>query len=388
MKKQILIFLMVIALLLAACDRLTPAATPLASATPPATGQSSSNQVIAEGRITPRDYANLYAAVPGQVVDVSAQEGDFVTQGTVLLRVGQNESILSTLAAAQAEVLAAQQALDQLERTADLAYNQAVLDETAAKDALQAAQKAHDDFDQEQYDTDLDEAKADVATANKELQEARDDYAQYADLDKNNTTRKQAKDVLDTAETKYNDALIALTAVENRLLILETNLALAQGRLDEAVRVRQQREAGPDQEQWSLAQARLVAGEAAVTAAQAALAQLEVKAPYDGVIVRVDIAEGERALPNQPLMVIADLSEWLVETTDLTENEVVDISEGQAVRVILDALPGQELPGTVERIGLTYTEKSGDVVYAVRITLDENDERLRWGMTVEVWFTP
>jgi len=40
----------------------------------------------------------------------------------------------------------------------------------------------------------------------------------------------------------------------------------------------------------------------------------------------------------------------------------------------------------VEWIDETYTEKSGDVVYTVRIKLDEADSNLRWGMTVQINF--
>lgn len=387
MKKQIFIVpLALIALLLTGCDSMKPAVTPEATALPPI-GQSTS-QVIAEGRVMPREFANIYASIPGTVVTLLVKEGDVVNQGAVLLRIGESENARANLAAAQAEFVAAQQALDQLERTANLAFNQALLDEAAAKDAAQAAQKAWDDFDQDQYEKDLDKARADLADADMELKDARDEFAKYASLEKTNDKRTKAKDALDAAQKKYNDFLIAQTLLENRQLSLQSNLAVAQGRLDEAARTRQLRQSGPDKDQLTLAQARLGAAEAMLSAAQATLDQFDVKAPYDGVIARVDIAEGERALPNQVLLVIADFSQWVIETTDLTENEIVEIHSGQSVTVRFDALPELELPGTVIHVGQTFTEKSGDVVYPIRIILDESDERLHWGMTTEVWFTP
>ena len=75
-----------------------------------------------------------------------------------------------------------------------------------------------------------------------------------------------------------------------------------------------------------------------------------------------------------------------METTDLNELEVVDISLGQRVVIQPDALPGVELTGTVERIASAYVEKGGDILYTVRIRLDKIDERLRWGMTVALVF--
>ena len=40
----------------------------------------------------------------------------------------------------------------------------------------------------------------------------------------------------------------------------------------------------------------------------------------------------------------------------------------------------------MESISDLYEEKRGDVTYTARILLDEDDERLRWGMTVVVTF--
>ena len=72
--------------------------------------------------------------------------------------------------------------------------------------------------------------------------------------------------------------------------------------------------------------------------------------------------------------------------TNLTEIEVVDISLGQEVVVVADALPDLELTGTVDKIGDVFEEKRGDITYTVRIVLDEVDPRLRWGMTVVITF--
>jgi multidrug resistance efflux pump len=85
-------------------------------------------------------------------------------------------------------------------------------------------------------------------------------------------------------------------------------------------------------------------------------------------------------------MVLADFSLWYVETSDLTENEVVKIQIGDAAIIVPDALSDVSLTGTVEAISDAYTEKSGDIIYKTKILLKDPDERLRWGMTVEIRF--
>jgi multidrug resistance efflux pump len=86
--------------------------------------------------------------------------------------------------------------------------------------------------------------------------------------------------------------------------------------------------------------------------------------------------------------VLADARQWYVRTSDLTELEVVDISVGQEVEVVPDALPGLKLKGIVEEISNTSTTKSGDILYEVKIRLEDVDPQLRWGMTVETTFLP
>ena len=380
---RIPVFPLIALLVLAGCGSTSAKDTP----TPTPVSSGAGVAVVAEGRIMPRDNANLYVAAPGKVDQVLVTEGETVVQGAVLLRLGDREAYLANLAAAKAQVTAAQQALDLLNRTATLTYHQALLDEAAAQQAYNIALKAWDAFDQDQYEKDLDQAKSDVATALSELNDAQTEFAKYADREKDNPDRIRTKNALDATQTKYDNAVIHQTEVENRFIQVNSNLEAAKGRLAEAARIRQQRANGPDADQLALAQANLDAAQAGVAAAQAALDHLNVVAPYDGVVARIDISVGENASPSQPVIVFADLNHWFVETTDLTEKEVVNIRVGQPVTVVPDALPALALTGTVERIGLTYTEKAGDIVYPVRIRLDPSDAALLWGMTVEVRFT-
>jgi hypothetical protein len=83
---------------------------------------------------------------------------------------------------------------------------------------------------------------------------------------------------------------------------------------------------------------------------------------------------------------VADFSSWLVETTDLTEIDVVELSEGGPATITLDAIPGTTLNGVIESISQTYEEKQGDVVYGVTVALNDGDPLLRWGMTAVVNF--
>ena len=57
---------------------------------------------------------------------------------------------------------------------------------------------------------------------------------------------------------------------------------------------------------------------------------------------------------------------------------------GQIVNVKLDALPGEEFPGTVTAIDPVGQEYLGDMTYKVTVTLDKADPRFLWNMTANV----
>ncbi|MCX7791780.1 MAG: HlyD family efflux transporter periplasmic adaptor subunit [Chloroflexaceae bacterium] len=135
----------------------------------------------------------------------------------------------------------------------------------------------------------------------------------------------------------------------------------------------------------------LAAAEARVRAAQAALRQAELTlqratltAPFAGTVVQINLKIGEQPAPGEPAVVLADFSGWRVETSDLTELDVVNVRVGDRVTLTFDALPDLTLPGTVTKmqaLGRTY---QGDVIYTVTVEPQQWDERLRWNMTATV----
>jgi HlyD family secretion protein len=83
---------------------------------------------------------------------------------------------------------------------------------------------------------------------------------------------------------------------------------------------------------------------------------------------------------------VADFSQWIVTTTDVTEIDVVKLKEGQPVTVTLDAIPDVEMKGEILSIGQTYSQNQGDVVYEVTVLLTDTNPVMRWGMTAAVRF--
>jgi multidrug efflux pump subunit AcrA (membrane-fusion protein) len=122
-----------------------------------------------------------------------------------------------------------------------------------------------------------------------------------------------------------------------------------------------------------------------LTAAQNRLANSRLLAPFSGTVVATHVVPGEYILPGQVLVELSDIANLQVETTDLSERDVPDVTIGQTVTVFVDAL-SQEISGRVIRISPQAETLGGDVVYRTVIVLDNPPPELRSGMSVDVLF--
>jgi RND family efflux transporter MFP subunit len=134
----------------------------------------------------------------------------------------------------------------------------------------------------------------------------------------------------------------------------------------------------------------LAKSEAAVARAQATVKQAEqdaakatLVAPFAATVARIDLKVGERAAENGVVTVV-DQSSFHVDVP-VDELDVAQVQPGQTVRVTLDALPDQELNGTVANIvPLATKSDQGTTTYEVTVSIDVSDAAVRPGMTAAV----
>jgi multidrug resistance efflux pump len=344
--------------------------------------------VIAEGRLVPNDDLTLAFTVRGKVAEILVEEGERVREGDLLIRLADREQAEAALAAAQLELTSAQQAYDLFVRTeaqGRAAAWQAYMD---AQVARAAAEKKWENLNLDNIEDDIEDAKADVEDRLEDLQDAQDDFDLYKDLDEDNTKRKNAEDDLEDAQEDYNQALRDL---ETEIRRRDTVRAALDEALAAEAEAKHQYEIsldGPNAEQLTALEARLDNARAQVASAENNLANYELKAPFDGEVMDINVSVNETVGPETWAITVADTSQWYIETSDLTELEVVKIAEGQQASIVADALPDVEMTGVVEEISRSYKLQGGDILYTVRLVVDEVDPRLRWGMTVEVTFEP
>ena len=310
---------------LAGCGGAAPA-TP----TPPTTPAKvirTLGSIIAEGKVVPIKSAALGMPTTGIVAQVPVKEGDHVDAGALLVRLAADQQ--------QAAVAQAQAAL---------------------KRAQAARQKLDEPVDQNLVIA----ARADLANAEAAL--------------------KQAQAAYDRAGGASNPQ-VAMLPTTLALEQAANNDNAAKARLNDLLKP-------PSAADIASADAGIASAQADLQRAQAVLADTELHAPFTGTVATIDAKVGEAVTAGAPIVQLADFSAWRVETTDLTEINIVNVHEGAAATLSFDAIPDLDLNGKVTNIEPFGTDHQGDIVYTVTVTPDKMDDRLRWNMTAKVTIEP
>ncbi len=346
--------------------------------------------VSATGVVVPRKWAMLSLPIAGIVEETLVSEGDWVEEGQELIRLKGREQVEANLAAARLEQIGAQQALDILIEEADMVSAQTGMLLAQSRDALEDAIYNHSVRQEgnRASQATLDAASANLVLAENEVDRAEAAFERVENRSKDSPARALALSQLAAAQSKRDSILRNLnwytghpTEVEQGLL--DAEVALAEAQVQQAEMDWERVKDGPDSRALELAKARLANAEALVAAAEAALEQLIVTAPFSGFITELHVRANEWVAPGQPVLLLAQLQDLRIETTDLNEIDVTQVNVGDKAIITFDALPDVVTTGTVNSIGLKAAEGSG-VNYPVVIELDALPEEIRWGMTAFV----
>ena len=246
---------------------------------------------------------------------------------------------------------------------------------TKAEDTVELRRQALDDYLTEvtaEPDPLLLESKARaIEMAEADLLDAETDLADLthaSDLDIN-----LADHEIDLAQANLansEEALAALTEAPNSLdvLVKQTAVSLAAESLAEAEATLEEYHA-VDQLEIELREADVIAARASLDTAISDLERAALRAPFDGVVVAVNIEVDQQVNVNTQAIEIADPS--VVEVSgSVDEIDVLFLQVGAQAFVSLEALGTQTLPGTVSSIASLGTSQQGVVTYPVTIRLD------------------
>ena len=294
-------------------------------------------------------------------------------------------------------------------------------DAAAAKAALDAAQANLDKLKAGPTDEDIATVRAQLENAQAALRSAQSAYDNAFRRDPAGIGASPAALQLEQATNNYNLAKsnfdkvgkgadnAQLRAAEQQLAAAQANYARFAGANDAANRAAAQQQIASAQASVDrlkepardydivqvsaqLEQARIALDNAKTTAKlnEIALAQSKrrleqsvLRAPFNGVVGNVNVREGESVstagVPSAAF-VIADTGRYHMDVT-VDELDVARLRSGQLVGIAVDALPGTQVSGKVERISSTGSKINGVVNYIVRVALDTGNDALKNGMS-------
>jgi RND family efflux transporter MFP subunit len=382
-----------------------------------------SETVIGTGAVSPVENPDLSFAVGGKVAAVNVAVGEKVTKGELLSNLDTGV-LAANLAAAEANysgVTAGPRQVDLAGKQTAVAQASAAVNNSyaslpsvlaadlgSAEDAVHAtdslfgsfnvvdyprvnflthasveADKAGqirgqlaDDFDtwnraqdaltSSTSPADLDAALANTVTDLIEVRSFFDNMAAAANEAENGQLTSTEIGTVTSGRSAVNALILALQSEQQTI----TNEKLALRSAEDALNLLQ---AGATPQV-------IAASQAQVSAAQAALAQAEIVAPFSGTIASVAVKSGDIVTPNQPAISILPDSNFEVDIY-LSEIDAAKLSVGETADVTLDAYGnGTVFPAAVASIDRAATIRNGVPAYKATIVFLSQDPKLSSGL--------
>ncbi|MFZ5569064.1 MAG: efflux RND transporter periplasmic adaptor subunit [Thermodesulfobacteriota bacterium] len=340
--------------------------------------------------------------IPGRLAERTVDEGDRIVRGRPLARLD-----------------AADQQLLMRKAAADLEYARAVLDELTAGSRPEEIKRAEARMKQAGFllkELETGSRSQEVAEGEAELQRAV--AAQQAAASRRNLARAElerfqavyqeggiSRQAFDSYHTGFETAQNRLDEAEARVLSVRQRLSMIkEGPRDE--KIRQARAAfeqaqaeydlvkeGPRRETIAQSRARAAAAEEALNLYKQQLADTELIAPFDGVVLSKSAEPGAYLNPGTPVMTVAEMDRVFLRAF-ISETDLGRIKHGQSAEIATDAYPGKVYPGRVSFIAsqAEFTPKSVqtfeervNLMYRIKIDLENQHGELKPGMPADAW---
>jgi HlyD family secretion protein len=139
--------------------------------------------------------------------------------------------------------------------------------------------------------------------------------------------------------------------------------------------------------QVRVTEAQVRQAEAALNSAELDMKYTVIRSPVDGIVVARNVEVGQTvaasfATPNLFLIAL-DLTKMQVDT-NVSEADIGGMTEGKGATFTVDAFPGVQFAGVIRQVRLAPINVQNVVTYNVVVAVDNQDLRLKPGMTANV----
>jgi HlyD family secretion protein len=315
--------------------------------------------IQANGRIE-GDHVTIAGKFPGRVVELTAREGDTVTNGQPLVRLDD--------ARTRAQVEQARRLVKMLEAHTEAAHTSLAVLNLEVPLAIEAAQAK------------VDSARAVLEKTEAVAQEARRDLARMRALLPDQAVSHR---LVEQTEARWKAAVSDKAAAQGALAQARKELAQAE--------LGWKRIQSKEKEVAALEQQRDQA-DAALAEVVSILSDLTITAPTDGTITTRMIDVGEVVATGTPLLELVNLDRLYLQVY-VPQIQIGKVRLGLPARIYTDAFPNRPYDATVKYISskAEFTPKEVQtpdervkLIYAVRLYVQENpDHRLTPGLPAD-----
>jgi len=185
---------------------------------------------------------------------------------------------------------------------------------------------------------------------------------------------------LNTYTGKTNTHLLNLLGIKNTIKNSRDTIVNADRSIAEKTESLTKLKAGADALDIQSSELAVKQRENALLDAKEKLADYFIRAPFDGVIAKVNAKKGD-SVSSASILVTLITRQKLAEIS-LNEVDVAKIKVGQKATLTFDAVPDLTITGQVAEVDAVGTVSQGVVTYTVKISFDTQDDRVKPGMSV------
>jgi HlyD family secretion protein len=334
------------------------------------------------------DEIRLGSRVGGRVQEVLVEEGQQVEAGQLLVKL-EPFDLTEQLKEAEANLAARSAELRRLEagyRPEEVGQAKSHYDQLQARlEKLIAGPRKQE----------IDASRARLQAAQAEFRFATENYNRVQGLVNTNALTREE---LDRATEALDSARANVTLRQEELSLIEAgsreeDIREARGMVEEAKLAWELAKKGFREEEVAAAQAARDSAVAGIAAIQARIDELSVKSPVAGSVEALELEPGDLVAAGAPMMSVLDNSHYWVRT--YVPQRWMNLKLGQKVWVTVDSYPDEEFPAEITFISrqaeftpsnVQTPEERGKQVFRIKATLREGLERLRPGISADVWF--
>ena len=190
--------------------------------------------------------------------------------------------------------------------------------------------------------------------------------------------------VIDGYKADVSSARTSINTVMSGLTIAEQNYNTSKSNLEKSKQQLALKQAGSTQEDIDAGRARVKSAEAQLESANAILAKTIIKAPFDGIVTKMDAKEGESTTLGAIYVSMISAANYEVESY-VSESDIAKVKVGQPARITLDTY-GKDIifPASVYEVDPAETVVDGVTTYKIKLAFTQPDDRIKSGMTSNI----